>query len=294
MSFSVTDWNRGVAEVLGWELFATIHQKRINKEAYINSFESLFGYKPETGSDITSFCEAVHDVCKHAGYRESKVLEENGRHVFRVVKENKDKANETTAFAVGMKVEFDSKMNVLKYDDVVGHEALESLIRSTFESYKETVSDAKFRQNYKNAIMKKGGTSLRSTGGIYFLLNVDGNEGVKENLKQLFENFGNAELTAIKFGIGQDEARVVYQSVLDEIDEIEHKLLEEMEKKNKRKGGLMSMQETAEDSITKLNGYTKALETALKAEGLVAKAQEKVASLTAIADKLAMQISLKD
>lgn len=297
----INEWKKEVEEkAIGWQFFATVHQSRVGKDQYVDEFKRLFGYDPDCGSNVSAFCETVHDVCKQNLFRESKILEENGRHVFRIVKEKIDKAEETCRFKVGMKVEYDSKSEVLSFMDTEGYESLMEMIRTTFESYKQSVSDVKFRQNYKNVILKDGkGISLKQNGGIYFIpCAYEGAKiNVKDGLEEMFKKFGN-ELITIPFpAVGG--AKVAMYAVLEEAEKVEQEILEKMSTgKRKKINGLKTMQSDASDVADKMSGYMKALEMAQKTEAfgdeLVNKCKSKVESLITLANKLSEQIEEKE
>ena len=199
--FSIQEWNSKVGSVVGWEVFCEVRSRRIDRTSYVEAFKAMFGYEPAVDSDIMAFGEAIRDVAKAGGCFEEKILEEDGRHVFRVCRSKKNKVEETVKFAVGFKVEWNDKTKELLFSEDT-HPMVQQ-IKDTFANYRVTVSDHKFRVNFKNALFANHGFNLRDTGGIYFLPNINSNEKVVKNLKDIFMKFDNGKVYNIDF---KDEA----------------------------------------------------------------------------------------
>lgn len=261
MKFNISQWNSKVGSVLGWEVFCTVRDQRVNRDAYKETFATMFGYEPEVDSDALAFCEAVHDVSKINFLKEEKVSEENGKHSFRIVKKKIIKENKDVKYRSGLLVEWDDKNKSLTFDDT--ENKLCQSIKDTFDTYRATVSDHKFRQNYKNAVLKNAGISLRDTGGIYFIPNIPGNKDIVENLQKLFKNFDNGKLYPIAFEDkdGSCVREVVAEAVKGDLRAILEQAREEWKEINKKRScGIRTIIENIGEGINKGDGFGVLLE----------------------------------
>lgn len=233
--FSIQEWNSKVGATVGWEVFCEVRSRRISREAYQDAFQAMFGYEPDVDSDIMAFGEAVRDVAKAGGCFEEKILEEDGRHVYRVCRSKKYKAEETVKFAVGFKVEWNDKTHELLFSEET-HPMVQQ-IKDTFANYRVTVSDHKFRVNFKKVLQNNHSFNLRDTGGIYFLPNINSNDKVVKDLQELFQKFDNGKVYPIAFDDkeGSCVRELVRDASLNNITSILQKAKDECKDMNKKR-----------------------------------------------------------
>ena len=282
--FNVKEWNSQNAEnPIGWLTFCTVRSRRIDRTAYVSTFNSMFGYEPEVDSDIMAFAEAVRDVCKDNGVFEEKVGEENGKHSFRIMRKKILKEEKKPKYATGFLVEWDDKIKNISFDDET--HKLVSLIRERVEKYRITVSDHKVRQNYKNVVHGHGGWDLRDTGGIYFMPNEQDNGEKLIKCEQLFQQFNMGKCDILNFPNDEPHRAVVYDVVSGSVEVEADKLEVDLSQPNKRIAGLETIVEKATDLRDVMTGYGIVCLRALQAQALVDR-------LTTIIDKTVDKMEL--